>query len=165
MTKVLHQLTKNVKLLQKAALIHKGRILILRRAIDAHSRANCWDLPGGNSEWPVAGDQGWGQLRRDLIREIAEETSVKISPGQLFANQIVYADTFFQPTSLCNTTELFSLILGWRVNLEMTDRPLVRLGSEHQQFAWILVAKLDDYDFGGLKGEFVKQIFLEAARR
>lgn len=78
-----HQLTENVKLLQKAVIIRQSgsaiEALLLQRSETAASRPNCWDLPGGNSEWPVLGQSSIANLHLgDIKREILEETSLQV---------------------------------------------------------------------------------------
>lgn len=145
-----HQLTDNVKLLQKVAIVHDGKVLIVKRHPDSLSRPNCWDLPGGNSEWPSEDETGHGQLRKDAIREVMEETALQLSEVDFPSTNIVFADTFFNGS-------VFTMILGWKVNAEKIEQE-VTLSHEHTEFAWIGKENLEKYDFGGERGLFVREI-------
>lgn len=142
-TKLAHQLTANCKLLQKAIIIHNDKFLLLKRQSNAATRPNCWDLPGGNSEWP---DQltefTRGLHRQDLVREITEETGIVIDPEAVFQRDLVHFDTTFEPEK-----NIFGIICGWRQNLNGT-KPEITLSSEHTEFVWTTPDQLDQYDFG-----------------
>jgi len=38
------------------------------------------------------------------------------------------------------------------------ERSQVKLSHEHRDYRWISIEELADYDFGGKKGEFIKDI-------
>lgn len=156
-----HQLTTNVKFLHKAALIHENKVLILRRADGDGSRPGCWDLPGGNSEWPASVTAPTADLHaQDIAREIQEETGYQIASAN-FANKTpVFFRSFFEPEK-----QLYSVICGWMATADqvLAFRPdQVILSPEHTAFAWVTQAELDSYDFGGVKGEFIKASIVEA---
>jgi len=73
-----------------------GRILILRRASSMAYKPGCWDLPGGHLTLGETFEQC-------LVREIAEETSLRITPGPLLGlNQAAdgpYVQLIFACTS------------------------------------------------------------------
>lgn len=156
-----HQLTKNVKLLQKVGLNYRGKILILRRSKDAKSRSDKWDLPGGNSEWPVGNASGFGHFAQDAVREITEETGLIISPSKFTPNRIVYFDTFYHAQS-----DVFSILVGWAVSLpEDPVPPQIEVSAEHGEFHWITKNEIAEYDFGGQKGAFVQKIIENAFQK
>ncbi len=149
--KVAHQLTENVKLLQKAVLLKAGKALIVRRSKDAASRPGFWDLPGGNSEWPDTEGSGSGSHRRDIAREIEEETGVWVDPEAFATSSLIYFDTYFD-----STKQVFTVINGWYLELlENFDDDKISLSDEHTEFAWISPEELEEYDFGGEAGLFV----------
>jgi 8-oxo-dGTP pyrophosphatase MutT (NUDIX family) len=151
--RTLHQLTENVKLLQKVVLRHNGQILILKREANSYSRPECWDLPGGNSEWPVDGQSGHGQYARDATREVREETGVTVPTTAFIPDNLIWFNTYFDADK-----QVFSIICGWIVDLPATDaRPEVSISHEHTAYAWVTEAELSQYDFGGTKGEFVAE--------
>ncbi len=151
-------LTENVKLLQKACLVNDdGKILILKRQEGDVSRPGCWDLPGGNSEWPGSDEGGFGQYKRDIVREVKEETGIDVDPTLINQSDQVYFDTFFDVDK-----QIFTIIVGWCFKSNTTE---VKLSDEHTAYAWVKKDELDDYDFGGKKGEFVKEILLESFKK
>ena len=156
-----HQLTENVKFLHKAALIHEGKVLILKRADGDGSRPGCWDLPGGNSEWPASVTAPTADLHaQDIAREIQEETGYQVASADFANKPPIFFRSFFEPEK-----QLFSVICGWvaRSNQVLAFTPdQVILSPEHTAFAWVTQAELDSYDFGGVKGAFIKASIVEA---
>lgn len=190
-----HQLTEHVKLLQKAVLIYDQRALILRRSDLAKSRPGCWDLPGGNCEWPVSQTASVANLHlQDIAREVTEETGLAVQANDFSFDQLVHLSTFFDVDQ-----QIYTMIVGWKLELgqinqqqenqesdlpvnqendqiknllakqqaTQTNRvvqtnlatyPAIELSSEHQAFAWISLADLKLYDFGGDKGGFVVEM-------
>lgn len=163
-----HQLTDNVKLLQKAVLVHNDTFLILQRAEDSKSRPLCWDLPGGNSEWPESMFDSEGMVknqenmhRQDMAREIREETGLTVFEEHFTFENMVLFRTFFDAES-----EVYSIIIGWKVQLpDDFEKNSVVISHEHIDHKWISFDELHEYDFGGKKGEFVKDIIRGAIRR
>jgi len=167
-----HQLTQNVKLLQKAALWHNGKVLILKRSSDSSSRPDQWDLPGGNSEWPVdahgqrvmpgliSGEKE-GLLRDmhkdDVVREVFEETGIELQREDV--KKCVHIGTFFD-----GQKQVFSIILGWEIKLggEFTEDSVL-LSDEHSDFKWIKKDELGKYDFGfaGEENGFIRNIIVK----
>jgi 8-oxo-dGTP pyrophosphatase MutT (NUDIX family) len=157
-----NQLTENVKLLQKAVIIRKGEfgkeVLILKRSVDSISRPNCWDLPGGNSEWPEANQSSAANLHLiDLKREVFEETSLIIKLDDLTLANLVHFSTYFD-----SEKQIFTVIGGWLIDYLNTDQKEIRISSEHQEYIWVSEADLSNYDFGGVKGAFVLDIIKQA---
>jgi len=95
-------LTKNVKLLQKAVLIHNSKILILQRDLKSDSRPSCWDLPGGNSEWPENSEIDLENMhQKDIAREIKEETQLTVFDQHFTHNNMVFFRTFYEAKKRC----------------------------------------------------------------
>ena len=156
-----HQLTDDVKLLQKIVLINEDKILILLRDESSHTRPLCWDLPGGNSEWPTEIKENIEDLHKeDITREVFEETGIELSPDKLDQDNLVYFSTFFEAKR-----QVFAVILDWKVILSSDFDPNnVVLSHEHIDYKWISIGELDQYDFGGYKGKFVTDIIKNTAK-
>ncbi len=158
---VKHQLTTNVKLLQKAAIIRQHHsnleVLLLQRSSDALSRPNCWDLPGGNSEWPQNKSSMANLHLADLSREIVEETALQINTNALQLKNLVHFSTYFD-----SNKQVFSIIGGWFVNFDSTNQVEIQISLEHQKYAWVSQTDLHEYDFGGQQGAFVLEIILNS---
>lgn len=150
-----HQLTPNVKLLQKVVLQHRGRVLLLKRDAASFSRPLVWDFPGGNSEWPSEIVEPTANLhQRDAAREVFEETGIHVNPAEFKQDALVYLETFFSPDR-----QIFTVLLGWRIKLLDDFEPeQVRLSEEHVEFAWLPLKEALDQDFGGSRGEFLRRI-------
>lgn len=154
MAKLSHQLTENVKLLQKAVLIHNGEALLLKRSVDSKSRPEKWDLPGGNSEWPSENQSGFGLHQLDIAREITEETGLTTDHQKFTLENLTYFNTFFDKNK-----QIFSIICGWKYFLPTDfDRSQIKISSEHIESDWTSLENLSQFDFGGEHGEFVKQM-------
>ena len=149
---MLHQLTENTKLLQKALLIADGKVLVLKRADDSFSRPGKWDLPGGNSEWPDSIDDLKNPHELDLLREIREETGLEVGRYWHDRHRPLYFTTYFEAER-----QVFSVIVIWRVDLPKILMNGVKISHEHQQFRWVSSADVLKHDLGfaGQKGGFV----------
>lgn len=157
-----HQLTENVKLLQKAAIIRQGEssaeVLLLKRNSDSKSRPDCWDLPGGNSEWPDHDQKSAPNLHlSDIAREILEESSLGVALNAFDLKNISHLSTYFD-----SETQVYTMICGWLVDFSLTDQKAIQISDEHQEYAWVSEADLGNYDFGGVRGTFVLDIVKQA---
>ncbi len=159
MSQIAHKLTENVKLLQKVAVVAPdGKVLLLQRSAGEFSRPGCWDLPGGNSEWPTDGRAGFGLHQGDIARELEEETGIVCAPAAFTHEALTYFQTFFDAEK-----QVYSIICGWRTLLLAGTTTDITLSHEHSAFAWVQISQLDEYDFGGEKGAFVKEIARKGA--
>ena len=153
-----HQLTENVKLLQKAAIIRQGElsaeVLLLKRNASSMSRPNCWDLPGGNSEWPEANQNSEADLHlNDIAREIFEESSLKVSTNVFDLKNLSHFSTYFD-----GDKQVYTMICGWFVNFSLTDQKEIQISNEHVKYTWVSETELGNYDFGGASGVFLLDI-------
>lgn len=152
-----HQLTKNVKLLQKVAIIDEGQVLVLKRSERSRSRPNAWDLPGGNLEWPQDIKSSVRDLHRtDAAREVQEETGLTISPQVFDQDHQVYMSSYFEADR-----QIFTIILGWKMDvIELTDfdKDKVKISQEHSGWHWLSLSKVALTDFGGERGWFIVDI-------
>lgn len=150
MKKIPHQLTENVKILQKVVLVHDGKCLVLKRASDAKSRPEKWDLPGGNMEWPDEKKDQKDYHIAELLREIVEETGIIVNDYDV---ENCYVGTYFKADD-----EMMTMILGWKVNLFQI--PEVKISSEHTEYAWMALHEGPNYDFGfaGERGGFIRSM-------
>lgn len=151
MIHVPHQLTENVKLLHKIVIKSGDRILLIKRSQEAVSRPGCWDLPGGNSEWPSVSEPSFDLHTEDVVREIKEETSIEVNANLINQSALVYFSTYFDATK-----QMYTVICGWELALD--QQPQVIVSHEHSEYIWADYAHLDSFDFGGSKGEFIKNI-------
>ncbi len=117
-----HQLTKNVKFLQKATIIVNGQVLILRRTLNSKSRLGCWDLPGGNCEWPVKNQTSTANLHlQDIAREVKEETGLIVSVSAFIFDQLVYLSSYFD-----SSKQIYTVITGWRITANMLQKSVLQ---------------------------------------
>jgi 8-oxo-dGTP pyrophosphatase MutT (NUDIX family) len=131
-----HQLTENVKLLQKVVIIRdqNGRkeALLLQRTADSASRPNCWDLPGGNSNWPKDVTVSTANLHQlDVVREVEEETTLKTDPKNFKLANLAHFSTYFEADK-----QILTIICGWQLDYSATDGAELKISDEHQDFAW-----------------------------
>ncbi len=150
-----HQLTPNVKLLQKIVLCWEDKVLVVQRDAASFSRPGSWDFPGGNSEWPENISAPTSNLHQhDASREVWEETGVRLEPTEFIRDRLIYLETFFDPEK-----EIFTMLLGWKIALPPKFDPnSVRLSEEHVAFRWIKPVDALSLDFGGVKGAFLVRI-------
>ena len=151
-----HKLTANVKFLHKVAIIRESdgekQVLLLQRASNSESRPDCWDLPGGNAEWPVEGQVSVADLHQaDTAREVLEEANLTVSAAIFNLDHLVYFSSYFAAQK-----EIYTVICGWMINFADSDQAEIKISDEHQELVWVSLADLENYDFGGAKGKFVK---------
>lgn len=146
-----HQLTPKVKLLHKVVIFRKYEFLLLKRNDTAKYRPSAWDLPGGNSEWPTNLPSGFDYHLHDVVRELTEETTIKLSTKELGKDNLIYFRTYFD-----SQLDIYTLICGWQYHLK--NKPAIQLSREHSSYAWVTKKQLDKYDFGGSTGNFILDI-------
>lgn len=139
-----HQLTSNVKLLQKIVIVNQNQVLLLKRSPNSKTRPNCWDLPGGNMEWPQNKQVLTRQLHiSDAKREVFEETGLELNSSFDLA-QLVFFDTVFEPDK-----QLFTILVGWQIKLDSSlKNPEIKISHEHSDYVWADRNQISQYDFG-----------------
>jgi mutator protein MutT len=138
---------KNKKIVQKivvaGVIINKeGKVLILQRSKDEKVFPNMWELPSGKREFLE-------DSQDCLIREIKEETGLSnikiIMPFYVFEYQIE------KQKEIRDTTQINFLV-------KLLKKQKVKLGAEHQNFAWISKNEIKNYQLS----ENIKKVILEA---
>jgi 8-oxo-dGTP diphosphatase len=106
-----------------AAIVDRGRILILKRAPEMTYRPGAWDLPGGHL---ALGES----IEECLIREVAEETGLAIEIERMLGLNKAVAEPYIQALYVgCTTGEPGSIRL----------RP-----REHTGARWVRFAELTE---------------------
>jgi 8-oxo-dGTP pyrophosphatase MutT (NUDIX family) len=159
------QLTEKVKFLHKVAVLRTNQgqkeALILKRSVDAISRPNAWDLPGGNAEWPNLDQESVANLHRsDVAREVKEESNLLVERNLFDFEHLIYFASYFEADK-----QVYSINCGWYLDFSETDQSEIKISSEHQEFAWVSLNDLDSYDFGGDRGKFIKNILHKALNK
>jgi ADP-ribose pyrophosphatase YjhB (NUDIX family) len=77
-----------------AAIVERGRILILRRAPEMSYRPGAWDLPGGHL---ALGES----VEECLLREVAEETGLEIEIDRILGLNKAIAEPYIQALYSC----------------------------------------------------------------
>ena len=133
-----YMFTDDMKFLQKAVVYHpkQDKFLALRRTSTAHSRPNCWDLPGGNVLF------GENHLH-SLTKEIAEETSLKVK--NILPIQVV--------TDYRKST--YSLFIGYSYKATSSR---VKLSDEHSEYKWVTKTEFLKLDSAGFLRDLVNEI-------
>lgn len=93
----------------------RGRCLLLKRSMSSKGNPGKWDLPGGKVDAGESFDQA-------LLREVVEETGLTVSVQRVLGTA----------ESESPTTKVVYLILEGRL-----ESGQVRLGSEHDEYAWV----------------------------
>ncbi len=105
-----------LKIVQKCAIIKRGKILLIKRSKEARSYHGCWDLPGGNLK---KGEK----LDFALKREVKEETNLKI-------NKTVVFNAFL--------SEPNEIMIGF---ISKDSKGKVKTSKEHTDYKWINLKK------------------------
>jgi 8-oxo-dGTP diphosphatase len=103
-----------------------GRILIIKRASESGTDADCWDLPGGK--------MGYGEtIREVLVREVREETGLEVSVGP-----VVHVSHFIKEP-------FWVTCITFACDYEDGE---IRLSEEHSDFAWIEASEIPERTYG-----------------
>jgi 8-oxo-dGTP pyrophosphatase MutT (NUDIX family) len=156
------QLTNRVKFLHKVVIIKtekdQQQALLLKRVSDASSRPNAWDLPGGNAEWPKKNQVSLANLHQnDIAREVKEESNLTVDPKIFNLDHLIYFSSYFEANR-----QIYTVICGWGLEFSETNQAEILISAEHQDQAWINSGELDNYNFGGERGEFIKEMISKA---
>lgn len=110
-----------VKLVAKAVILNEaGEVLLLRRSQTDLLRPGDWDFPGGGIE---PGEE----LTAGVIREVAEEASLRVEFTDLV---LVYMATEpWGPSDESVNRALFAA--------RLTSKQPVQLSFEHDEFRWV----------------------------
>ncbi|MDP3026201.1 MAG: NUDIX domain-containing protein [Nanoarchaeota archaeon] len=133
-----YMFTDDMKFLQKIVIYNskQDKFLVLKRPANAHSRPNCWDLPGGNVLFRE-------NYLDSLTREVVEETSLKIKnvrPIQVvtnFENRIYY------------------LFIGYSCRAASSR---VKISKEHSEYKWVTKAEFLRLESANFLIDLVKQL-------
>lgn len=131
-------MVKQVKILQKVALIFKNKVLVLKRTGTDEVRPNCWDLPGGNVDDRDVILSARNVLSEALAREIKEETGLEVLEKDI---EFVWFNK-----GMRNPTGELMMWLGYKVVLDSESR--VKISKEHTQFSWVSSDEYFKLDFG-----------------
>ena len=104
----------------KGIVVHRGRILLVKRSLDDRSGPGEWEFAGGRIEFGETPEEA-------LIREASEETGLKIN-----IHDVAYTDSF-----VAEDTELIIIAYFCTCN---TDS--IILSNEHIDYKWVLPDKL-----------------------
>ena len=121
-----------MKTVTAAILIHQGKILIARRRKEDRL-AGCWEFPGGTLETGESPEYC-------LARELREEFAIEIEVGAFLGESIYHYDH----GAIC----LLGYLADWKEG-ELDCRV-------HDQYAWVEVQELGDYEFSPADVPFVQ---------
>ena len=129
---VVQSITDRIDELVVGAFLFRAdnKVLLLKRRED--------DFFGGFFELPSGNVEREEHLADALIREIDEETGLRISNRQILA----YVDRMDYRSQ---TRGLMKRQLNFAVELSTKD-PIVRLSSDHNEFCWIGIDSITNFD-------------------
>ena len=110
----------------KGLIFYKDKFLIIKRSEKAKGEFHYWEFPGGRMEF--------GETPLDtLIREIKEETDLKVKPKRPLSTWNFMRDEY---THLVGITYLC-----------IAENSEVNLSFDHEGFSWITFQEIDKYEF------------------
>lgn len=116
------------KVVLAAVIVKKNAAIILQRSQKEKFYPGMWELPGGKKEL-------FEDIDRALIREVKEETSVKIQSPQVFS---VFDYVLDNDTEIRDTTQINFVA-------EVSNNADVKISKEHQNYAWVTKKELSRY--------------------
>jgi len=106
----------------KAAILRRGRLLLMRRRNDLDLWPELWDLPGGGVEKDET-------LEGALVREVLEETGYYVRVGSVL-------DISFQWIQIGAESPFPSLVSSFLCSTRSRSPPRLDV-AEHSEFAWV----------------------------
>lgn len=125
-----------------AILVKKGsQILIIQRSKDDDFGPELWDVPGGSCDNDHIDD-----IRGSAMRELEEEVGIKNTNKNLH-----YLDTY---NYFCTYEKIDKKSFIYTLEVPQTQE--ITLSFEHQDYKWIQIEELNNYEF--LKTELIDYI-------
>ena len=110
-------------------IIRNKKALIIKRSSDEEIYPNYWELPSGKVRYGEDPNMA-------VMREVEEETSIKVRPIKpLNINHF----SFEEPENRHN------IQINYLVEDEDSESK-VKLSEAHEEFAWISIEEMDDYN-------------------
>jgi 8-oxo-dGTP diphosphatase len=113
--------TQNIIVAVKGVILHQGRLLLVRRAVEDSAGAGSWECAGGKIEFGES-------LEAALEREIYEETGLAVT-----TERILYATTLL--TSPARQVVLITYLCR-------TSQHEVQLSEEHTDYRWCTTSEM-----------------------
>lgn len=134
------------KIVVGAIIINRNKALIVQRSQDEDVGPGLWEIPGGKVESSET-------LEDALIREVQEETALDIVPLKVSGdfNYQVVRDARIRQTKQIN-------FLAKAKNIDK-----LKLSSEHQDYKWIKVEEIDNFDISHKTKMAIRQAFDQLA--
>jgi 8-oxo-dGTP pyrophosphatase MutT (NUDIX family) len=110
------------------ALVSDNKLLLLQRGSTAPWMPERFCLPGGKLEPNES-------LIDAAVRELYEETNIKVSPLELYSMIVTYKSGSNKTVFVCNTPSLYAVTLNW-------EHISYRWATTHDAFSMSLVPGL-----------------------
>lgn len=142
-------MVNNVRILQKLAIIHKDKVLTIKRSLDDTARPGSWDFVGGNVDNEDVTENVPDILRGALAREVMEELGFKVNIKKL---EVVFVDSGFgrKPKG--------SLVIWIGYKYVVDKMPKLKLSFEHTEYKWLTKKEFLKLDFDYAKDSMTGQI-------
>jgi len=119
------------KVVVAAVIIKDNKILVVQRNKNEAIFPNMWELPSGRKEFLES-------TTSSLVRETKEETGLDV---EIIVPLFVFDYQVEKDGEVRDSTQINFLVKLLDQNQE------VKLSLEHQDFAWVRVEEIDDYNF------------------
>lgn len=130
-----------IKVVQKIALWHQDKVLVLQRAAGDYTRPNAWDLPGGTvddqTSNSIISHPHWDELKREIVEEIGWDIPIDL----LKQAKVSTVQSYWEPDR-----QLVTWRIGW--TLAIPEKISVNLSEEHQGYSWLSHAESQELEFG-----------------
>ncbi|GBE17387.1 nucleoside triphosphatase NudI [bacterium BMS3Abin15] len=126
------------------AVISDNKVLIIQRSSDESLYPNMWELPSGKREPLEPTDKA-------LMREIKEETGLNIEIIKILS---VFDYQIEKEDEIRDATQINYL-------MKPAGEANVKISSEHQNYTWISMDEIDNYDIAKETKNVIKEVLSE----
>jgi len=133
------------KVIAGVAILNNSKILIIQRAANEDIFPNLWEFPSGKKE-PLE------KIEDAAMREAKEETGLEVKIGKPIS---VFNFGWEKEDEIRDATEIvFLATLG--------GKPGVKLSHEHQNFAWVDIKEIENYNASKETKDAVREALSDA---
>lgn len=138
-----NKLKTSLQIILGGIIVYRGKILLLQRHKREKIYPELWELPSGKKE---PGEE----MAKALQREIKEETNLRI---KVFNLVNIFSYTLKNKDQIKEVAQINFLVKP------LNNQIRVKLSLEHQDFVWVTLDQLKDYNLSREAKKSIKEAF------